>query len=110
MIYARTAMLKGRNPTVKEKKHMDKVSQIGCIVCRNEGRGYVPCEIHHIIGKTKPDAHFHVIGLCYEHHRRGENNQIYVSRHPYKREFEKRYGTEDKLLSDVRKYLDEEDL
>jgi len=45
--------MKGRNPNKAESKHMDRVSQLGCIVCRNQGRFYVPCEIHHIEGKTK---------------------------------------------------------
>ena len=63
--------------------------------------GYVPCEIHHVIGKTKPNAHLSVLPLCFEHHRRGENNPIYVSRHPYKAEFEKRYGKEKDLLEQV---------
>ena len=29
--------LKGRNPNKSEKQHMDKVVQLGCIVCRNKG-------------------------------------------------------------------------
>jgi len=45
--------MKGRSPNKAESKHMDDVSQLGCIVCRNQGRLYVPCEIHHIEGKTK---------------------------------------------------------
>jgi hypothetical protein len=93
--------MKGRSPNKKEKEHMDRVSQLGCIVCRNMGMGYVPCEIHHVIGKTKPNAHLSVLPLCFEHHRRGENNPIYVSRHPYKAEFEKRYGKEKDLLEQV---------
>ena len=45
--------MKGRNPTKKEVEHMDKVSQLGCIVCRNMGLGITPAEIHHIEGKIK---------------------------------------------------------
>jgi len=38
------------------------------------------------------------IGLCPTHHRSGLNNVHVVSRHPWKREFESRYGTEEGLL------------
>ena len=36
--------MKGRNPTADEKRHMDRVSQIGCIVCKNQGNDFVPSE------------------------------------------------------------------
>jgi len=92
--------VKGRNPTAKEKQHMDRVSQLGCIVCLKQGLGYNPCEIHHINGKTKPHAHFEVIGLCYEHHRKGGDVEP-ISRHPYKKRFIAAYGTEEELLREV---------
>ena len=90
--------MKGRNPTSKEKKHMDRVSQLGCIVCFLNGFYGVPSEIHHIEGKTKEGAHFKVLPLCYQHHREGSFNDSFVSRHPWKKEFEERYGSERELL------------
>ena len=75
--------MKGRNPTVKEKKHMDKVQQLGCIVCHLSGMESVPAEIHHIEGKTKQNAHLKVLPLCYEHHRMGVKTDLFVSRHPW---------------------------
>ncbi len=45
------------------------------------------------------------IPLCYRHHREGVNNDMYVSRHPYKTEFVKRYGTEEELLQKVKDLL-----
>jgi len=99
--------VKGRNPTAKEKKHMDKVSQLGCIVCKNQGNDFVPCDIHHIEGKTKESAHFNVLPLCYRHHREGTFNGLWVSRHPWKKEFERRYGTELELLEQVKEILNE---
>ena len=92
--------MKGRTPTAKEKRHMSRVSDLGCIVCLRNGVGYNPCEIHHINGKTKPDAHFQVIGLCFEHHRKG-GDQEPISRHPYKARFINAYGSEEVLLSAV---------
>ena len=89
--------MKGRNPNSKEKKHMDRVSQLGCIVCYLQGFYGVPAEIHHIEGKTKIDTHFKVLPLCFEHHRMGSDMEP-ISRHPYKARFEKAYGTENELL------------
>ena len=97
--------MKGRNPTAKEKAHMDKVSQLGCIVCLKHGMGYTPCEIHHIYGKTKPNTHYKVLPLCFEHHRRGGDKEP-ISRHPYKARFVAAYGTEEQLLAEVLSQLD----
>jgi hypothetical protein len=97
--------LKGRNPTKAEKIHMDRVCQLGCIVCRNQGVVGVPAEIHHVYGKTKLNAHTLVLPLCFEHHRQGGMEEPFISRHPYKKRFEKSYGTEEELLRQVEKFL-----
>jgi hypothetical protein len=99
--------MKGRSANKKEKNWMDSVSQMGCIVCKLHYDCFTPAEIHHISGKTKPGAHLKTIGLCYRHHREGVNNEMYVSRHPNKREFEKRYGTEEYLLEQTKVHLGE---
>jgi len=77
---------------------MDSISQLGCIVCHVHECLYTPAEIHHIGGKTKPQAHLNSIPLCFFHHRGGENTDQYVSRHPWKSAFEARYGLESELL------------
>jgi hypothetical protein len=100
--------IKGRKPKASESKHMDKVSQLGCIVCRNMGLGITPAEIHHIEGKTKVDSHFKVLPLCFGHHREGGRFRPFISRHPYKRRFEEAYGKEEELLEQVNKLLDED--
>ena len=79
---------------------------MGCIVCKLYLDCYTPAEIHHIDGKTKPGAHLKTIGLCFRHHREGVNNELYVSRHPNKREFEKRYGTEQEILKKVNREIE----
>ena len=99
--------IKGRKPTKKEAEHMDKVSQLGCIVCRNTNGSITPAEIHHIEGKTKANSHFKVLPLCFEHHRIG-NRFRPISRHPYKARFVKAYGTEQELLEQVNKLLKED--
>lgn len=96
--------IKGRNPTASESRHMDKVSQLGCVVCYKQGFRFVPAEIHHTEGKTKEESHFKVLPLCYEHHRGGRGKEP-ISRHPWKRRFEKAYGTEEELLELVEELL-----
>ena len=76
---------------------MDRVRDLGCIICRQQGKGRRPCEIHHVYGKTKKDAHFKVLPLCFEHHRMGSDKEP-ISRHPYKARFVAAYGTEESLL------------
>lgn len=93
--------MRGRPPTADEKRWMNDVASLGCIVCRKEGKEQTPAEIHHLDGKTKTGAHFHVIPLCYFHHREGSTSPLFVSRHPYKRRFEERYGTELDLMFEV---------
>ena len=102
--------MKGRNPTAKEKRHMDKVQRQGCIVCRRIGYGRRDAEIHHVIGKTKPNAHMMVLPLCFEHHRMGSDKPPYISRHPYKKRFIDAYGTEEELLALVDNYLVSDDI
>ncbi len=67
--------------------------------------GRVPCEIHHVYGKTKPGAHFYVLPLCFQHHRMGSDKEP-ISRHPWKARFVATYGTEEHLLKLVDELLD----
>ena len=95
----------GRTPTKLEKKWMDSLSELGCIVCKLHMDCYSPAEIHHIQGSRKPGCHLSTLPLCYRHHREGVKNDLYVSRHPFKTEFVKRYGTEMYLLQKVKEFL-----
>jgi len=87
---------------------IDKILQLGCIVCRNDLGTFTPAQFHHIHGPDKrrigPDVG---IGLCFPHHQSGINNTDLVSRHPWKREFEKRYGKEIDLYEQVLKTIGE---
>ena len=94
-----------------EHKHLERIKSMGCVVCRNLGyitlRDSVECEAHHLtIGGRRVD-HYHTIPLCHIHHRGGQNDEGSASRHPWKREFEKRYGTELELLEQTNKELEE---
>jgi|TARA_R110000850_G_scaffold206196_1_gene332438 hypothetical protein len=97
--------MKGRTPTVEEKKWMSAISDFGCVVCKKFLGVTSPAEIHHIDGKTKPEAHFNSIPLCYLHHRAGEDNERFTSRHPSKAKFVERYGAEHDLREYVREKI-----
>ena len=52
--------------TKEEKKHLERVASIGCIVCRNSGRYDIPAEVHHIrngAGIGRRNSHLPIIGL-----------------------------------------------
>jgi len=55
-------------PTAEERRHWDRVAELGCVVCRQ------PAEIHHVTGQATrmgrlPRRHDRVVGLCPRHHR-----------------------------------------
>jgi hypothetical protein len=80
--------------TKNEKKSLDKIARLGCVLCSTVlGFEDTPAELHHIrrAGKriTSP-----VIPLCPEHHR-GNDGIHGLGR----KSFEAKYGiTEEKLL------------
>jgi len=79
---------------------MERVSALGCIVCRLYLDVFSPAELHHPLsgGRRINDGFY--IPICYIHHRSGKNDKEAVSRHPHRKGFTTRYGTE--------KYLHEE--
>ena len=61
-----------KNPSVAEKKHMARVAELGCIVCRRIGYSGTPSELHHPrsgVGMAQRASHWDVLPLCVEHHR-----------------------------------------
>ena len=94
---------------MKDKKqawYRDLVD-IGCIVCRNTMGVISPPDIHHVHKNSRRIDDFHTIPLCPLHHRSGVKCDEYVSRHPWKKEFEKRYGNEMDLLAEVQELVRE---
>ncbi|WP_442796416.1 Ref family recombination enhancement nuclease [Pandoraea sp. XJJ-1] len=74
--------MKGRSPTSAQKHfHDDLCRHIGCVACRFEGIFNDYVSLHHIDGRTKPDAHWLVLPLCGGHH---QDNGTAVAVHPYK--------------------------
>ena len=80
--------------------------EIGCIACRMDGRGYVPCEKHHLLktgrhGNGKRRGERYTIGLCPYHHRGIGNPAVFgspsLAREP--RSFRMRYGEDGPMLA-----------
>lgn len=91
--------MKGRAPTVAEKIFMDRIGSLGCIACLLDGRENPWISIHHIDGRTKPGAHFLVLGLCAPHHKQDDTDPLRrLSVHDHKKQFVAKYGTELELL------------
>lgn len=89
--------MKGRTPTAAQKLFHDSLARhVGCIACRKDGRFNTWVSIHHIDGRTKPDAHWNVLPLCGAHHQ--DMGAGVVAVHPYKARFEAMYGNQYELL------------
>ena len=83
--------------TAAEQKWLDTITDLGCIVCRTLGCGYVPAEPHHLLRGGRRIGHESTIPLCPPHHRTGQGEAI--ARHPNKARFEAAYGSETDLLT-----------
>lgn len=90
----------------KERQHLARVAEIGCIVCYNNGHPGTPAEIHHIrfgVGLGQRSNNYLTIPLCHIHHRTGGHG---VAFHAGKRTFEQNFGTEEQLLTQVEQMID----
>lgn len=102
--------MKGRTPNRAEKAWHDLLaSNIGCPACFKEtGSRNTYVSIHHMDGRTKPDAHWKVLPLCAGHHQNGYGPVPMPAVHGRLREFEQRYGTELDLLAESAQTLQEQ--
>lgn len=93
--------MKGRAATASQKRFHDLLADVvGCVACRKEGGFTDYVSIHHIDGRTKPNAHWLVLPLCGPHHQdMGVNGVIPV--HPHKTRFEAAYGKQMDLLCEA---------
>lgn len=88
--------MKGTSVSVAQKAFHDQlVSGIGCVACRMDNIFNDYVSIHHIDGRTKPDAHWKVLPLCASHH---QDDGLAIAVHPHKAMFETRYGKQMDLL------------
>lgn len=97
--------MKGRTPTKKEKQWLNKIGELGCIVCRIHHGVFSPASPHHIEGRVKPGAHFKTIPLCFNHHQADDSYPEYESVHGNKYLFEERYGTQWELLEKTKEIV-----
>ena len=92
-----------KSKTLAEKKHMQKVAELGCIVCRKLGHYDTPAELHHIkkgmMGKRA--SNYEVIPLCPYHHRNSKE-----SYHQNPLWFTETFGTQTELLQETLEWLD----
>jgi hypothetical protein len=88
--------MKGSSVSTAQKEfHGQLASRIGCVACRMDGIFNDYVSIHHIDGRTKPDAHWKVLPLCRSHH---QDDGLAIAVHPHKAMFETRYGKQIELL------------
>lgn len=92
-------------PTAQEQDWMYRAANFGCIVCFKQTGVATSAEIHHLKSGDRRMGHLHSIGLCYWHHRGGDKDGPYISRHPWKARFEAAYGSELDLLEELRALL-----
>lgn len=85
---------------------MDRVAQLGCILCRRNGYHGTPAELHHPrtgTGAGRRAAHTDVIPLCPYHHR-SSNEALHAMG---RKAWERHHGiTELELLDETRKALE----
>ena len=78
------------------KKHLNRVADLGCILCWHLGYEDTPTELHHIRRAGKR-TNAPVIGLCPEHHR-GNTGIHGLGRKAFERKYQ---ITEEGLLQIV---------
>ena len=108
--------MKGVTPDKENQIRFEIIREIGCVVCKKYKGVYTPPQIHHLSGCKDQEAHKRTIGLCYWHHMADQQTppaKEYTSRHPNKKAFERRYGSEETLLyatnRAIKKYTQELD-
>lgn len=89
--------MKGRTVTAQQRRFWDRLASIGCIACRKMGIHTPHVSIHHVIGRTKPHAHWAVLPLCGPHHQDMGVQGVFPV-HPYKARFEEAYGNQGDLM------------
>lgn len=61
--------LKGRSLTAEEKRYQEAIAKLPCAACALHGVHSPVIVLHHIDGRTAPDAHKKVLPLCNWHHQ-----------------------------------------
>ena len=97
---------------MKKNKKLDKIAELGCIVCKLYLDTYTPAEIHHIrkdMGMSMRNTDDMVLPLCPCHHRYGDGTKTFSGEygfHKRPKKFIELYGTELQLLKEIKKLYD----
>jgi hypothetical protein len=91
-----------RTPTKEEARWMDQIVEYGCIACRIDGHAHRPTVPHHILRGQRRLGHLFTLPLCDPGHHQGGEPDGLLSFHPWKAQFEARYGTQFELLAQVK--------
>ena len=92
-----------KRPNKVERERLKTIGEMPCYACFIDGKEN-SSEVHHIrkhTGMGLRPSHFDTIPLCSGHHR---TNKISV--HLGKKEFERRYGTEQEILEKVNREIE----
>jgi hypothetical protein len=93
-----------------ERKYLNKVAQLPCLICKKLGYpGDAGVEIHHIrgigLGLGVRNSHYNVLPLCVFHHR-GNDGYHGMGRKAFERRYE---VTESELLEQVKGLINEDE-
>ena len=94
-----------RTPNKREAAWLGKVVQVGCIACFIDGQPSRPTAVHHMLRGGVRMGHLFSFGLCDPGHHQGGQPLGLISRHPWRAQFERRYGTELELPAMLKREL-----
>lgn len=87
-----------RAATNEEERWLKAICEFGCVACWLDGSPWREPAVHHILRGGRRMGHLHSLPLCDPgHHQSGQQFGM-ISRHPWKAQFEAKYGTEQQLL------------
>ena len=92
-----------KKPNKIERERLKTIAEMPCYACFQDGFEN-QAEVHHIrkhTGMGLRPPHSDTIPLCHSHHRTGK-----ISVHLGKREFEKKYGTEQEILKKINREIE----
>ncbi len=94
-----------RAPTAEEKRWMDAIVAHGCVACILDGQEPRPTTVHHILRGGRRLGHAYSLPLCDPGHHQGGWPMGILSVHPWRAQFQLRYGDELELLAMLREKL-----
>ena len=99
--------------TAKQIKRWQRFPEVGCICCRRLGTHNPETEVHHLLEGGRRAGHDKTIPLCVWHHRGvgfrygDKGRDMGPSWAHGSKPFRAMFGTDDELLAEVNKYLEE---